>query len=73
MGMKLGFSPGETVFESRVIRWVFGPKREEVAVDLRKLRNVELQSCTLDQILCVFLMFPTRATRPAHLIQISSP
>ena len=33
----------ERVFESRVLRKVFGHKREEVRGDLRKLRNGETQ------------------------------
>jgi len=30
------------VFENRVLRRVFGPKRDEVTGELRKLRNEEL-------------------------------
>jgi hypothetical protein len=30
------------VFENRVLRRVFGPKRDEISVDWRKLRNEEL-------------------------------
>jgi hypothetical protein len=30
------------VFENRVLRRIFGPKRDEVTGDLRKLRNEEL-------------------------------
>ena len=30
------------VFENRVLRRIFGPKREEVAGDLKKLHNEEL-------------------------------
>jgi hypothetical protein len=31
------------VFENRVLRRIFGPKRDEVTGELRKLRNKELQ------------------------------
>jgi len=31
-----------SVFENKVLRRIFGPKREEVAGDLRRLRNEEL-------------------------------
>jgi hypothetical protein len=34
------------VFENRVLRRIFGPKREEVAGRLRKLCNNELIICT---------------------------
>ena len=39
------------VFESRVLRRIFGPKRGEVTGEWRKLRNEELNdltSCFLD-------------------------
>jgi hypothetical protein len=32
------------VFENRVLRTIFGPKREEVAGDWRRLHNDELHS-----------------------------
>jgi hypothetical protein len=32
------------VFENRVLRRIFGPKRDEVIVDCRKLHNVELHN-----------------------------
>jgi hypothetical protein len=32
------------VFENRVVRRIFGPKREEVAGDWRRLHNEELQN-----------------------------
>jgi hypothetical protein len=38
MGAKLGLS------ENRVLRRIFGPKRDEVTEDWRKLRNKELHS-----------------------------
>ena len=37
-----GTEPRLRVFESRVLRRVFGPKRDEVTRDWRKLRNEEL-------------------------------
>jgi hypothetical protein len=30
------------VFENRVLRWIFGPKRDEVTGEWRKLLNEEL-------------------------------
>jgi hypothetical protein len=36
--------PRLKVFENRVLRRIFGPKRDEVRVDWRKLRNEELQN-----------------------------
>ena len=33
-----------TVFENRVLRRIFGPKRDRVIVEWRKLHNVELNS-----------------------------
>jgi len=35
--------PGLRVFENRVLRRVFGPKRDEVTGELRKLHNEELR------------------------------
>jgi hypothetical protein len=32
------------VFENRVLRGIFGPKRDEVTVDWRKLHNEELHN-----------------------------
>jgi hypothetical protein len=34
------------VFENRVLRRIFGPKRDEVTGDLRKLNNEEFNYCT---------------------------
>jgi hypothetical protein len=31
------------VFENRVLRWIFGPERDEVTGEWRKLRNEELR------------------------------
>ena len=54
MGVKLGISPilreerGLRVFENRVLRRIFGPKRDGVTVEWRKLHNEELNDlyCT---------------------------
>jgi hypothetical protein len=38
------------VFENRVLRRIFGPKRGELTVEWRKLHNEELHNCTHHQI-----------------------
>jgi hypothetical protein len=38
------------VFENRVLRRIFEPKREEVTGEWRKLNNEELVICTLRQL-----------------------
>jgi hypothetical protein len=38
------------VFEKRVLRRIFGPKRDEVTGDWRTLHNEELHNCTLRQV-----------------------
>ena len=40
------------VFENRVLRRVFGPKRDEVTGEWRKLHNEELSDLTPYRILC---------------------
>ena len=40
------------VFENRVLRRVFGPKRDEVTGEWRKLHNEELMICIPYPILC---------------------
>jgi hypothetical protein len=40
------------VFENRVLRRVFGPKRDEVTMERRKLRNEELSDLYSYPILC---------------------
>jgi hypothetical protein len=40
--MKLGLLRRSRVFENRVLRGIFGPKRDEVTGDWRKLHNEEL-------------------------------
>ena len=39
------------VFENRVLRKVFGPKRDEVTGEWRKLHNEEVMICAAHQIL----------------------
>jgi hypothetical protein len=39
------------VFENSVLRIIFGPKREEVIGEWKKLHNEELNLCTPHQIL----------------------
>jgi hypothetical protein len=38
------------VFENKVLRRIFGPKRDEVTREWRTLHNGELQICTHHQI-----------------------
>jgi hypothetical protein len=38
------------VFENRVLRRIFGPKRDGVTEGWRKVHNEELQICTLRQV-----------------------
>jgi hypothetical protein len=46
MGVKLGLSLREEhrlrLFENRVLRWIFGSKRDGVTGDWRRLHNEEL-------------------------------
>jgi len=46
MGVKLGRSHSGRVFENRVLRRIFGPKRFKVTGEWRKLHNEELRICT---------------------------
>jgi hypothetical protein len=39
------------VFEKRMLRKIFGPKRDEATEELRKLHNGELYICTHHKIL----------------------
>jgi hypothetical protein len=39
------------VFENRVLRRIFGPKRDEVTGEWRRLHNEDLMTCTHYQIL----------------------
>jgi hypothetical protein len=43
MGVKLGLSHRLRVFENRVLRRIFGPKRDEVTGEWKKLYNEELR------------------------------
>jgi hypothetical protein len=43
---------GLRVCENRVLRRIFGPKRDEVTEEWRKLHNEELKICTPHPILC---------------------
>jgi len=40
------------VFENMVLRRIFGPRRDEVKGEWRKLHNEELMTCTIHPILC---------------------
>jgi len=40
------------VFENRVLRKIFGPRRDEVKGEWWKLHNEELKDCTPHPILC---------------------
>jgi hypothetical protein len=40
------------VFEKKVLRRVFGPKKDDVTGEWRKLHNEELMICTPYPILC---------------------
>jgi len=42
MGLKLGRSRRLRVFENRVLRRIFGPKRDEITGEWRRLHNEEL-------------------------------
>jgi hypothetical protein len=54
MDVKLGFKhqKQDTVrdFENRMLRRIFGPKRDEVIGGCRKQHNDDLHNCTLSQI-----------------------
>jgi hypothetical protein len=53
MGVKLGLTLRKEhrlrVFEDRVLRRIFGPKRDEVTREYRKSHNEELLICTHPQ------------------------
>jgi len=40
------------VFENMVLRRIFGPRRDEVTGEWRRLHNEELKICTPHPILC---------------------
>jgi hypothetical protein len=49
--LTLGEERRQRVFENRILRRVFGPKRDEVTGEWRKLHNEKLAICTPHQIL----------------------
>ena len=51
MGVKLDRSRKLNVFENRVLRRIFGPKRDEETGEWRKLHNESLMICTAHQLL----------------------
>jgi hypothetical protein len=52
---------GLGVFENRVLRWIFGPKRDEVTGEWRKLHNEELRDLYSSP--TIFLIIKSRSTR----------
>jgi len=72
------------VFENRVLRRAFGPKRDEVTGEWRKLHNEELNDlyCSPNVVRVIrsrrlrwaehVTRIPIRATCPAHLILLNS-
>jgi len=56
MGVKLGWALREEcrlrVFENRVLRRIFEPKRDDVTGEWRKLNKRNLMICTAHPILC---------------------
>jgi len=68
MGVKLCHSCRLRVFENRVLRRIFGPKREEVTGDWRKVHNEELNDLySLPNIIRVKKL---RRTRRARLVAL---
>jgi len=70
------------VFEIRVLRKIFGPKREKVTGELRRLHNEELYDLYLPNIICVIKsrrmrwaghMERTDDTRGAHRDVVGRP
>jgi hypothetical protein len=53
------------VFENRVLRRIFGPKRDKVKGDLRKLHNEELQNVFSSP--SIIRMMKSRRTRWAAM------
>jgi hypothetical protein len=54
MGVKLTITKGGTqskVFENRVLKRIFGPKKEEVTGGWRRLHYEEVHNCKLHQML----------------------
>jgi hypothetical protein len=53
------------VFENRVLRRIFGPKRDEVIRGWRKLHNVELHNLYCSPSTCIIRMIKPRRMRCA--------
>jgi hypothetical protein len=61
------------VFENRVLRRIFGPKREDVAVASRRLHNEEVHN--LDASLNIFRVIKSRmrwARRVARMVDLEN-
>jgi hypothetical protein len=54
------------VFENRVLRWIFGPKRDEVTGEWRKLHNKELHNLYSSPSI-IRMMKSTRMRRAGHV------
>jgi hypothetical protein len=54
------------VFENKVVRRIFGPKRDEVTGDWRKLHNEELQNLYSSPSIITSIMIMSRTTRWAR-------
>ena len=50
--VRLGEEHRLRVFENRVLRRIFGAKKDEVTGEWRKLHNEDLNDCTTHQMLC---------------------
>jgi hypothetical protein len=51
VGVKFGFLHGVRVFENRMLRRIFGSKRDEAPGGWRRRGEEEFVTCALDQIL----------------------
>jgi hypothetical protein len=60
---------GLRVFENRVLRRIFGPKRDEVTVDWRKLHNEELHNLYSSRII-IRIMKSMRMRWEGHVARI---
>jgi hypothetical protein len=56
------------VFENRVLRRIFGPKMEEVAVDWRRMHNEELNNLYASS--NTIRMIKSRRTRAVHVARM---
>jgi hypothetical protein len=57
------------VFENRVLRRIFGPKRDEVTGEWRKLRNEELRDLYSSQSI-IGMIKPKRMRRAGHVARM---